>query len=76
MRIVPNFQTMEYALSHNEGIVLGNMHFGNLPDCVEIPAEDMASAGYEETLSWRQDDMSTEKNVFIKFIRECLKELI
>ncbi len=75
-RIVPNFQTMAYALSHNEGITLGNRHFGNFPDFVEIPVTDMMSAGYEETLSWRQDEMSTGKIVFLKFIRECGKELI
>lgn len=73
--IVPNFQTMAYALKCRKGITFGNRFFIKEPDFVEIPVMELKNAGYEETLTWRTDDMSINKMIFLNFVREYAKKL-
>lgn len=73
--IVPNFQSMAFALKHRKGITLGNRLFINEPDFVEIPIIELKNAGYEETLTWRTDDMSLSKMIFLNFAKEYAEKL-
>lgn len=72
---VPNFQSMAFALKYRKGITLGNHLFINEHDFVEIPVMELKNAGYEETLTWRTDDMSISKMIFLNFTKEYAKKL-
>jgi DNA-binding transcriptional LysR family regulator len=72
---VPNFQSMAFALKYRNGITLGNHLFINEHDFVEIPVMELKNAGYEETLTWRTDDMSISKMIFLNFAKEYAEKL-
>lgn len=72
---VPNFQFMAFALKYRNGITLGNHLFINEHDFVEIPVMELKNAGYEETLTWRTDDMSISKMIFLNFAKEYAEKL-
>lgn len=72
---VPNFQSMAFALKHRRGITLGNRLFTSDRDFVEIPVIELKNAGYEETLTWRADDMSLSKMIFLNFVKEYSEKL-
>lgn len=73
--IVPNFQSMAFALKYRKGITLGNRFFIHEPDFVEVPIMELKNAAYEETLTWRTDDMSINKMVFLSFVKEYAEKL-
>ena len=57
------------------GITLGNHLFINDSNFVEIPVIELKNAGYEETLTWRVDDMSLSKMIFLNFVKEYSEKL-
>lgn len=72
---VPNLQTMAFSLKRRKGITLGNRFFVNDSDFVEVPITELKNAVYEEMLTWRNDDMTQNKALFLRFIREMMKEM-
>ena len=69
--IVPNFQTMNFALERRNGIALGNRYLVNLDDYREVPILEFHNEGYDEIMAWRTDTMSVNKILFLNFIKEC-----
>lgn len=72
----PNFQSMAFSLRCRKGITLGNRYFVNNPDFVEVPVEELRNAVYEETLTWRTDNMTSNQLIFLDFIKETHKKFI
>lgn len=74
-KVVPNFQTLSFALNERLGIALGNQHLIGLENFREVPIREFDNEGYDEILAWRTDDMSVNKIVFLNYIRDCIKDV-
>ena len=76
IEVVPNFQSMSFAIRHHKGVTLGNRYFAPHEDFAEVPVTELQNAGYEETLVWHTDDMSLNKMIFLNFIKESAGKLV